>query len=389
MELHLLSSIWMKNLSSIEKMIQAKKRIAIFLPTLGGGGAERAMLTLANALAEGEEIIDLVLGIAKGEYLMEISPKVNVVDLESPRLLRSLPALVRYFRKHQPTAVLSVLNYANVLAVVARWISRASFTLILSERNNVTVPEGTAFTLKNRVLLFLMRLTYPRADGVVAVSRGVADDLSERINLKQSKISVVYNPVVTSGLLKRADEEFSHPWLSDGEPPVILGVGRLTPQKDFPTLVKAFATVRKKIPCRLVLLGEGELRSSLESLVLELGLSNDVLLPGFASNPFVWMKKSSVFVLSSKWEGLPNVLIQAMACGAQVVSTNCRSGPAEILENGKWGSLVPLESPDEMAREIFNSLQGENKKNSKLRASFFNEANAIAGYKAVLLQAKN
>src|SRR5690606_12307266 len=168
-----------------------------------------------------------------------------------------------------------------------------------------------------------------------------ADELSKVLDLPRNRIRVVYNPVFTEMLLQKAKEPIDHPWLQPGQPPVILGVGRLAWEKDFPTLIKAFAKVKAQMNCRLIILGEGNLRKELEFLIESLGLEESVQLPGFVENPFAWMSRASLFVLSSVSEGLPNALIQAMACGTPVVSTNCPSGPNEIMEGGKWGALVP------------------------------------------------
>jgi glycosyltransferase involved in cell wall biosynthesis len=194
---------------------------------------------------------------------------------------------------------------------------------------------------------------------VVAVSKGVAEDLLRLAHLPSKKVRVIYNPVVTSELYRKAAEPLNHPWFGPEEPPVVLGMGRLTEQKDFPTLIHAFSYVRGELPARLMILGEGEDRSRLETLVRKFRLEGDVDLPGFVGNPFPYLKKASVFVLSSAWEGLPTVLIEALALGTPVVSTNCESGPAEILENGKWGKLVPVRNAEALARSIIEMLNQE------------------------------
>ncbi|MGM0454151.1 MAG: glycosyltransferase [Thermodesulfobacteriota bacterium] len=185
--------------------------------------------------------------------------------------------------------------------------------------------------MKSGFMGYLMRLFYPHVDGVIAVSKGVAEDLAVNIGMSRSSIDVVYNPVVTERLLREAAESCDHPWLKPGEPPVVLAVGRLTPQKDFITLLNAFAILRQSHKSRLLILGEGALRSALEAEIKKLDLVDFVQMPGFVDNPYPIMRASSLFVLSSAWEGLPNVLIQAMACGTPVVSTDCPSGPAEIF----------------------------------------------------------
>jgi len=218
----------------------------------------------------------------------------------------------------------------------------------------------------------------------VAVSRGVADDLARLTGLPREKIQVIYNPVVTPELFVKAEEPLGHPWFAAGEPPVILGVGRLHEAKDFQTLIRAFALVRKKRVARLVILGEGEERPKLEALVRELGLEEEVALPGFVDNPFKYMKRAGVFVLSSQWEGFGNVLVEAMACGTPVVSTACPSGPEEILENGRWGRLVSVGDVDALAEAIILTLDDKNHPDVARRALDFGVQRAIDEYIRVL-----
>lgn len=358
--------------------------IAIYLPSLRGGGAERVMVTLANGFADLGLKVDLVLARAEGPYLSEVSPAVRVVDLQASRVLISLPGLVRYLRRERPQTMLSALNHANVIAVVARMLAGVPVCLVVSERNNVSLSGSSSKNLRSRVVLYMMRWAYRKVDGVTAVSRGVADDLANTINLPRDRISVIFNPVVTPELIEKSRMPLEHPWLGEGKPPVILGVGRLTPQKDFSILIRAFARVRAEYDCRLVILGEGELRGELEQLVASLGIADSVQLPGFAENPFVWMSRVRLFVLSSRWEGLPNVLIQAMACGAAVVSTDCPSGPDEILEGGRWGKLVPVGDVEALAKAIAASLKNTDTTASVKRAMSFNVENAVNAYLKIL-----
>jgi glycosyltransferase involved in cell wall biosynthesis len=201
-----------------------------------------------------------------------------------------------------------------------------------------------------------MHRYYPRADAIVAVSRGVADDLARFAGLPRDVIRVIYNPVVGADLPRMAGEPVDHPWFRPGELPVILGAGRLSRQKDFPTLIRAFAEVRRARPARLVILGDGAQRAELEALVRTLGLADAVALPGFTSNPYAHMARAAVFVLSSRFEGFPNVLVEALAVGTPVVATDCPSGPAEILERGRHGRLVPVGQADALARALLATL---------------------------------
>lgn len=358
--------------------------IALYIPSLRGGGAERVMVILANGLADRGYKVDLVVAQAAGPYRSEVSAAVRIIDLGAKRVSTSLPGLIRYLRRSSPRAMLSAVSHANVIAVIAKIIARSNVRLIVSEHNNLSQSRTSINSIAGRVVIALMSWAYRKANGVVAVSNGVADDLAKTLPFPRSSIDVVYNPVVTPGLLERAAEPLSHPWLAAGEPPVILGVGRLTHQKDFSTLIRAFAVVRRNIQCRLVILGEGELRERLQMLAKELDVESDTLLRGFESNPFAWMKNSSLFVLSSAWEGLPTVLIEALACGAKVVSTDCPSGPSEILENGKWGSIVPVGNVVRLAGAIEEALRRGGDGGGCERAAFFGVGNAVSGYSAIM-----
>ena len=367
-------------------MSHERSKVALYLPSLRGGGAERVMVTLANGFAARGYVVDLVLATAEGPYLKDIDAGLRVVDLKSPRVASSLPALVRYLRRERPTALLSAMGHANVIAVLARGLARVPSRVVVSEHNNFSISKVNASSWRGRWMGSLIARAYPRADGVVAVSGGVADDLARGIGLPRSSIKVVYNPVVTDALLTQSREAPAHPWLQPGEPPVILGVGRLTAQKDFPILIHAFARLRQEREVRLLILGEGELRPQLTALVAELGLQADVALPGFADNPFAIMRHGSLFVLSSAWEGFGNVLVEAMACGTPVVSTACPSGPDEILEDGKWGRLVPVGDVEALAEAMQATLDEKNRPDDvAARAAEFSVERAVEGYLGVML----
>ncbi len=319
--------------------------LALFIPTLGGGGAERVMVNLAKGFAEQGLKVDLVLAKAEGPYLSQIPPGVRVVDLQASRVLASLAGLMRYLKRERPAALLSAMDHANIVAIWARKIAGVSCRLVISVHTTLSRATENASNLRGRFMPRLIRCFYPWADMVVAVSQGVADDLISITGLPRERVKVIYNPIVTPELLQKAKETINHPWFKPGEPPVILSVGRLTPAKDFPTLIRAFAHVRGERPARLIILGDGEERPKLESLVRELGLQDDVSMPGFVDNPYPYMARSAVFVLSSLWEGLPTVLIEAMAVRTPVVSTDCPSGPREIAELTRGCFLVPSSDP--------------------------------------------
>jgi glycosyltransferase involved in cell wall biosynthesis len=330
--------------------------IAFFLPSLRGGGAERVMINLVDGITARGLPVDIVLAVAEGTFLDHLPPSVRVVDLRAGRVLRSFAPLVGYLRRERPRALVSSLTHANVIALVAAKVARRGTPVIATVHNTMSESTPQQRTLWRGLWPALVRTCYPWAAGVVAVSRGAADDLARTTGLPRDGIEVVYNPVITSSLMSLAQRKSDHPWLAAGQPPVILGVGRLTRQKDFPTLVRAFAEVRRRRPARLIILGEGEDRAALEALAAELGVAGDVALPGFSDSAATYMAGAALFVLSSAWEGLPTVLIEALAAGAQVVSTDCPSGPREILQDGQLGALVPVGDPAALAAAMAAAL---------------------------------
>ena len=331
--------------------------LSIFLPDLRGGGAERVCTTLSKEFNTRGYDVEFVLIKRRGKYLEDVPDEVSVVSLDAPEIpgyhaLGAVPSLTRYLRRRKPDTLLSMLTRANLVAVMATGLSRVETRLILSERNHISARSEHTSDIRRKVSPKLIRLLYPRADGFIAVSEGVALDLATVGHLRLEEITTIYNPTVRDEVLEKKHEPVDHPWFAKDGPPVIIGVGSLTEQKDFPTLLKAFATLRDKRPCKLIILGKGNQRDRLESLTSDLGIENDVELAGFKSNPYAYIAAADVFVLSSAWEGLPNVLIEALACGTPVVSTDCPSGPREILQDGKYGPIVSVGNHVALAQSI-------------------------------------
>ncbi|ETX03975.1 glycosyltransferase [Candidatus Entotheonella palauensis] len=342
------------------------RHVALFMPSMRGGGAERVMLNLVYGLVERDVQVDLVLAQEDGTYLSRVPEAVRIVDLRAKRVLTCIPALRRYLVQERPGTLLAAVAHTNLAALVARKLSKVPTRIVIGIHNTFSIASQGAAMKRSRALPYVARWLYPYADGIVAVSQGVAEDLAQTVRMDRSRIEVVYNPVVTPELYQQADEPLSHPWfanagsahaeLGDETVPVILGVGRLSAQKNFPLLLRAVAKVREKRPVRLLILGEGDDRAALEALVHDLGLSDCVALPGFVDNPFAYMRNAQLFVLSSDWEGLPTVLIEALACGCPVVSTDCPSGPMEILDGGAYGPLVPMRDENALADAMLASL---------------------------------
>ena len=335
-----------------------QQKIAFFLPALYGGGAERILLNLTHGIAQRGYAVDLVLAKAVGPYLDEVPAAVRLIDLHASRVLFSLPALVHYLRSERPIAVLSALNYANIVALWGRRLANTPPRLVISEHNTYTIWSEHLPCWYSQIFNRLIKTFYPWADEIIAVSDGVADDLANVVGLPRDRIRVIYNPIITPELQVKASSSIDHPWFKK-EVPVVLAVGRLSAQKGFDILIHAFARVRQNQQVKLLILGEGEERSALSRLVSELGLDEDISLPGFVPNPYPYMVHASMFVLSSRWEGLPTVLVEALYCSVPVVATDCPSGPREILQNGKYGQLVSVGDVDSLAQAIHSAIIGE------------------------------
>jgi glycosyltransferase involved in cell wall biosynthesis len=364
-----------------------QKRLAIVLRSLGGGGgAERAMANLAGALAGRGHRVDLVLRRVAGHFLKEVPATVRIVDLQA-RLPALAPVpIARYLRRARPDAMLVTGLYTNLAAILGLRLAGTGTRTVISVQNHLSVQVAGSSGPWKKLVPAASRHLFARADRIVAVSHGVADDLSRFVGVPAGKLTTIHNPLVSSRIAERRAEAPAHPWLIDDGPAVVLGMGKLRPQKDFATLIRAFALVRQRRPARLLIGGDGPERAALLRLARRLGVADDVDLPGFFDNPFACMAHAAAFVLSSAWEGLPSVLVEAMACGCPVVSTDCPSGPAEILEHGRYGPLVAVGDHAALAEAIAKVLeQPPDPEGLISRASAFSEAASAQAYEAVLL----
>jgi glycosyltransferase involved in cell wall biosynthesis len=330
-------------------------RTAFFLPDLRMGGAERTMSLLANGLAQRGIPVDFVLVRAKGAILDQLAPEVRVVDLKAQSAYQSLPGLVNYLHATPPDVMISAMDLTNLIAILARKISGAPTRLAV--RLDSTVSLQPRSPIKKKLERHLLSFFYPQADEIIAVSKSVARDFSAYTGIAPAHVRTIYNPVILPDLPERMRLAIEHPWFAPGQPPVILGVGRLVETKDFSTLLKAFQQVHAQTPSRLMLLGEGSQRPVLEALAASLQVSEDFALPGNVSNPYPYLSRAAVMASASRLEGLPTAIIEAMACGCPVVATDCPSGPAEVLDGGRFGSLVPVGDANALAQAILDVLK--------------------------------
>lgn len=359
-------------------------KISFFLQDLRGGGAERSVVRLANGIAARGIPTEIILIRATGPFLTEVAADVKIVVLKAGRTAASVWHLAKHLKRSRPAALFSHMTHTNVAAVAARGLSGISTRLVLVEHNRFDVNMARKNGLV-RMAYQVVPLAYRRADYVAGVAERMQDRIKQVTGLPTEKIRTLHNPVVSAELFAKAEEIPDHPWLM-GDEPVVLSVGRLTPQKNFPLLIDAFAHLVKKRPCRLVILGEGDERARLEALVASHGLQDLVSLPGFTANPFALMKRAAVFALSSDWEGLPTVLIEALACGVPVVSTDCESGPDEILDGGRFGQLVPVGDSAALAEAMDQAITTPGASASRIaRAMEFDTDHAVDQYIALAL----
>jgi glycosyltransferase involved in cell wall biosynthesis len=326
--------------------------------------------------------VQLLLVRAEGAYLNQVPADLEPRILGPWRTRQVLPALVHRLRLWRPRWLVTGLTHVNLVGIAARRIAMGTTRVLVTEHNHIgrdrLVPGGLWARR-------LMPLLYPHADEIVAVSKGVGEDLIRAARLSPDRVRVIHNPIVFRRITMLASEAAPHPWVAGNGPPVILGIGRLVPQKDFATLLRAFALVRATRLVRLVILGEGPERDRLTLLASALGVRDDVLLPGFVANPYSWLGRASLFVLSSAWEGLPTVLVEALACGAPAISTDCQHGPREILQDGAVGPLVPVGDAFGMAKAMRQVLDAPIDRRRLLdRAAAFSEDRAIALYRQIL-----
>lgn len=315
------------------------------------------ILNLLQGFSDFDIQVD-VLAIVRGSWQTPVvsRPNVRVVDLGVRHTSLVIPAVAAYLRRERPDAILAVRDRGIRAAVFARCLSGVSVRLVGNLHTNLSAALETKSPFLRWLRCQPMRWISPRADCIIAVSEGVAQDILKVTGLPKERVVAIPNPAIGPDLYAKSRKTPAHPWFGDGGPPVILGSGRLTRQKDFATLIRAFALVRAERECRLVILGEGGLRTQLEALVADLKLGTSVSMPGFIENPYPCMAKSALFVLSSIWEGSPTVLTEALALGVPVVATDCPSGPRETLAGGRYGRLVPMGDPQHLAEAMLETL---------------------------------
>lgn len=333
--------------------------LAIYLPDLNGGGAERLHINLAPQFVAAGYRVTFLLDRLEGSLLSQLPQGCAVHALGANRQIRALPKLVRYLKRARPDVLIANTEHMNIMAVLARALARVP-TRIIAIQHCTLSDRARRGSWKFRVLPVLFRLVLPFADNIVAVSVGVADDLAQIAGLSRLKMKVIYNGVVSSDFEARLACEPEHPWFAQGWP-IILSMGRFVVEKDFATLIRAFEHVAQvSHDARLIILGEGPMRAELQEHVKSMrSLSDRISMPGFLADPLPLLGRARLFALSSRSEGFGNVVAEALACGTPVVSTDCPHGPAEILDRGRYGALVPVGNAEALGGAIVEALNRE------------------------------
>ena len=343
--------------------IKESSLITFCIATLGYGGVGKNRLTLSNKLLEEGYRVNFIMAKTSSPYLNKLNTHISTFKLTTSHSIFALPQLSHYIKKEKPSVIFTERNRINKLTLRARYISRSKTTIFSTLHGDLSSKYNMLPDKKKKKFTLDMLKYYAQNDKIIPVSKGIEKDLIYNWGFQAKDIFTIYNPVLTENFYEKMNEDIYHPWHEEKNIPVIISVGRLEYQKDYTTLIKAFAQARQQVKCRLLILGEGKEREKLIQLIKDLNLEKDIDLPGFVENPYPYIKKSDLFVLSSLWEGLPTVLIEALATGTPVIATNCPYGPDEILEDGLLGRLVPVQNIDSLSQAIVESLQREAGKN--------------------------
>ncbi len=367
------------------KADMSNSRIAIVITNLCGGGAERVVVNLANDFIKRGYAVDMVLLSVTGSMLKNLLPAVRVIDLHVERMRGLLFPLIRYLRDHSPEALLANMWPITPIALLACKIAMVDTRLVVVEHTTWSRAEICRSQFKRWLVATSMHFTFPFVDGIVTVSRGAAEDLAKFANLNHSDITVIYNPIVGNLSLSEAGKlQRIVGWTSSEFK--LLAVGKLKAIKDFATLLEAFSLIPPDYDSKLLILGEGDCRAGLQLQAQQLGIQDRLFMPGFIADPTPFYKQADLFVMTSIAEGFGNVLVEALAVGLPVVSTDCPSGPREILSEGKFGRLVPVGNSKALALAIEQSLIATHNRSALMaRAQDFSIDKAAEKYIALLL----
>lgn len=316
------------------------------------------IVNMANEFVRRNHNVTILVVQNVGPYAENVDKGVQVVDLNKDRTALTLPALRQYLAANNPDIFLSALFHVNILAMLAKIFTFGLKTkFIVTERNQLSLRTRNSEHKRDRLVPFLVFLLYRFADKVIGISKGVAGDVRQTAKLNEEKIGWIHNPVVSAQVLDQLEQNTDDPWFDESDDPVIVTSGRLVPQKDYETFFLAFKKLLESKKARLLILGDGALKDELTQRTEQLGITDHVCFKGFVDSPLPYMKRAQLFAITSRWEGFCNVIVEALLCGLPIVSTDCPSGPAEILEDGKFGALCPVGDMDALAKAMEEALE--------------------------------
>lgn len=336
--------------------VSKNKTIALFIPTLYGGGAEKAFVSLGIALSNRGYNIDFLVRNNQNPIKKEFSKKIQIVDFNKKRMARTIIPLMVYLISTKPYALISALYLPNAIAIMASKFTGSKTKIITTIHSMDSLKDYSKKSLANHVEKKVVLHFTNQAKCIVAVSKGAAEYSSRLFKIPIKNYYIIYNPLEIEEVTIKSNQIAEDEYFQNDKFPIIISIGRLNPVKDYETLLEAFQIVRSKIPAKMLILGEGTLRGKLEQNIAKYKLGKDVLLPGYINNPYPYLKQADVFVSSSLHESFGLVLIEAMAVGCPIVSTDCPGGVKEVLGDGKYGKLVPVGDPEAMANAILESL---------------------------------
>ncbi|MGP4038865.1 glycosyltransferase [Gracilibacillus sp. D59] len=364
-----------------------KVNIVFFIYQMGAGGAARTLLNIINNLDRNKFSPILVTLNYEGSYEHALKEDVTFIKLDTKRLSRSIFKLAKIIRDEKVDIVFSTIPRVNTIAILAKLVSFTKAKNVIREADNL----GGSF--KENLMLLGFGLIYRLSNQIVSLSEGVKDNLVKRYKIPRKSIEVIYNPVDVANITNLANQEkdFHHQSLFDTDDKIIITAGRLVPQKDHHTMLRAFAKVNEQCPAKLMILGEGYLYNELKQLSIELNIIERVHFLGFQQNPYIYFRQADLFVLSSKHEGFSHVIAEALATKTAVVSTNCRSGPSEVLDKGRYGLLSPVGDEEKLAENMLSVLEVMPEKLDEItekgyeRATFFNSSKIVRQYEQIFL----
>ena len=363
-----------------------KYKVTLFLQSAGKGGAERFMIGLANELSANGHEVSLVVTKNNGEYEDELRASVEYFNLDTSKMIFALPKLISYIKHYKPDYLISSVYNANMVAATSGLFFKNTKVIVRESSMHIDMKNQLGGGFIYKIIVSLMKYLYKKSYCVVTLTNDMFKEMNELLPASKNKIKLINNFIDIEQIQHLSGEKLSHPWIKEGEKiPIILGIGRLVHQKNWRLLLDAFARLSEGKECRLVILGEGIERNDLEIYANKLGISKKLYMPGFISNPFPWLKFAKLFVLTSNWEGFPNVLAQALSVGCNIISTRCGSGPSEILEDGKWGRLIEKGNLIQLVDALEEALGETNHLDGRSRAKKFSKTSIVKKYENLFI----